>query len=232
MIRLALLTFFCTTSVWAHQQPYGPLTFDMPDSWSCHNDEHNLVCLEQKDTPDTSALVVSYKDAGPEDNFDIYKSQLSQPRLLKDGDLTQQSEVRAVREIELGSRKWIEAVHYGSEISEYFTHYFVTKADPYAVLISISVHKSAYPTDLAKLKPLLDSIRITVPDRTQIAAPAVAPPPVPQVAGIESNDDSVHPAVNNKKYVTIGGYRMTRSMALLAVIFIFVVLLLGYAILA
>ncbi len=215
---------------WAHTQTYGPLTFELPDSWSCHSDEHNLVCLEQKDGPETSAMVVSYKDSGPDDKLDIYKNQLGQPRLLKDGEVSQPSEVRAIREIDLNGRKWVEAVHYASEIADYYTHYFVTNADPYAILLSISVHKSAYPTDLAKLKSTLDSIKITTPI-VAASAPAVAPPPVPDVPGIDTGDQVKAQPVN-KKYIVIGGYKMTKSMAMLGVIFIFVVLLLGYAILA
>ncbi len=196
------------------------------------DDHSSLVCQDQKEGPETSAMVVNYKDMGPDDKLDIYKNQLAQPRMLKDGEITQPSEVRSVREIELNGVKWVEGVHLSSEITDYYTHYFVTAVDPYAFLISISVHKTAYPTDFAKLKPTLDSIRILTPPKT----PAIVgqAPTVATSAGPEpiSTDDLLIKPRDDKKYFTIGGYRILKPYALLGIIFVLVVLLLGYAILA
>jgi hypothetical protein len=214
----------------ATPQNFGPITINIPDGWSCKPDDHNYVCLEQKEGPESTAVVVSYKDKGPDDKLDIYKSQLGQPRVLKDGEVNQLSEVREVREIELNGIKWIEGIHLGSEITDYYTHYFVTTVDPYAVLISISVHKSAYPADFAKLKPMIDSFVVTAPKALPPAAfaPTNSPPPALDSA-INLEDEKPK---TNQKFITIGGYKIPRGFALIGGIFVLVVLLLGYAILA
>lgn len=232
---IANLILFSTLT-WAHTQTYGPLNFDLPEGWLCRIQDSNMACLDQKEGPETAAMVLSYKEMGPEDKLDIYKNQLSQPRMLKDGENVQPSEVRSVREIDLNGIKWVEGVHYSSEITDYYTHYFVTAVEPYAFLISISVHKSAYPTDLAKLKPTLDSIHITVPAKGAAPTAAAPAPSEPVAAPLPPEppnvDDLILKPKDNKKYFVIGQYKIPRPYAFLAIIFILVVLLLGYAILA
>jgi len=234
-LKFCIVTgFFAQLLFWvslasAAPQTFGPITVNLPDGWSCKPDEKNFVCLEQKEGPETSAVVISFKDKGPDDKLEIYKNQLAQPRVLKDGEVNQLSEVREVREIELNGVKWIEGIHLGSEITDYYTHYFVTAIDPYAILISISVHKSVYPADFAKLKPMIDSFVITVPKTapTAGAAPGAA---LPQAMGAGANvDESKKPA---PKYFTIAGMHVPRGLAFIGGILIVVIALLAYAILA
>ena len=62
----------------------------------------------------------------------------------------------------------------------------------------------------------------------------VSPPAATTSAGPEpiSADDLLIKPRDDKKYFTIGGYRILKPYALLGIIFVLVVLLLGYAILA
>jgi hypothetical protein len=231
LLLLAQLLTVASSAV-AQPQSYGPLNFDLPPGWLCRINDGAMACLDQKEGPETAAMIINYKDIGPDDKLDIYRNQLSQPRILKDGEISAPSEVRAVREIELNGVKWVEGAHLSSEINDYYTHYFVTAVAPYAYMVAISVHKSAYPTDFAKLKPTLDSLKITSTAPTSATAPANFQPSAPSNDMQVIADETDEPVKDHRKYFTIGGHKILRSYALLGIIFVLVVMLLGYALLS
>jgi len=225
VVFLLLLAGFLASGLRANADTYGPVTFTLPQGWTCTNDNTSYVCLDHSQTKDnTSAIVVSFKNKSPEDSLLFYTNQLKQPRVLKDGEVTTPSEVKLVHELELNGLKWIEGVHLNSELKGYYTHYFITVVDPYAVLITVNVHESEYQHDMAALKPTIDSFRVTPPKvETPAATPgAVAPSPEPVLEAAKVKP--VRPTFH------ILGMNIPKVLVYLAAGLILVIILLGYAI--
>jgi disulfide bond formation protein DsbB len=132
-----------------------------------------------------------------------------------------------VHEIDLNGVKWVEGVHYNSELKGFFTHYFITVVDPYAVLVTISVHESAYPAAMAKLKPTIDSIKVNAPQPTN--GPKTKSQSPPAETPVADSDTDVVPK-RGRATIRILGLNIPRPLAFVAIGFLAVLILLLYAI--
>jgi len=161
----------------ARAENYGPLNFMLPPGWQCTIEKSSDVCIDKSTSKPNGVLVVTYKNRSPEDTLVYYQNQLSAPRQLKTDEVVTQSQVKLIRQITLNGQQWIEAVHHNSEIMGYYTHYLVTVADPYAVLVSITVNDQQYAGMMSTLSATINSMKVTAQQtQAQNAAPQIATP--------------------------------------------------------
>lgn len=203
---------------------FGPMQFKLPDGWNCQTEGQNFICIDPSPASlHNSALVVSFKRRSGEDSLNVYKDQLSRPRTLTVDELTTPSQPKKVRELKINGVQWVEGIHLGSEIQEYFTHYFATVAGNFAVLVSISIHQSSYDQGLPAFQPTIDSFTLTVPQTAQDLSGAVSSniPPAMSPASRKS-----------VKRFEILGYKIPRTYVYLGGAFIAVLALLGYALIS
>ena len=70
------------------------------------------------------------------------------------------SKVIEVRKHTLQNQLWVEALHYQSEIENYYTHYAITLHQSTALLISLSNHKQALKTRQPLWNQIISSLKL------------------------------------------------------------------------
>jgi hypothetical protein len=156
---ITLLFLFLPFFAWADAMDFGPVSFNTPTGWKCQVDGQSMICLDESATSKkNAALVVTYKNKSGEDSLAVYKDQLARPRILQQGEVAAPSQPKGVREMNINGQTWIEGIHYASEMSNYYTHYYATTAFDRAVLVSVSIEDSAHADMLKVLQPTVDSL--------------------------------------------------------------------------
>lgn len=143
------------------RQSFGPLQFQVPNDWSCQTDADNYICLSPGDevTP-ASALVVSYKLKSAQDSLEIYQDQLNRPRQIQNNEVLLNSVPKGVRRLTLGQHVWVEGIQLGSEVQNYYTHYYATTTSANAILASISIPERKYEAQKALINKIVQSFQI------------------------------------------------------------------------
>lgn len=242
---ISFLLFF-SQNVLADIQSIGPVSLNLPSGWRCQNQDQNYICLDESPySTKNAAIVISFKNRSPEDAIPVYRDQLTRPRNLYQGDLAIPSQPKGVTEKQINNVLWVEGIHLGSEVPDYYTHYYATVAGQHALLISVSIEKSAYQDLLSTVvQPIVNSIKVNVPQTANninstgaggsgsaraggvawSSASAAAGKNQQIAAGYQSQKNLV-----GKNRITIFGYTLPKKYVYLGVVFIFVVGLLGYA---
>lgn len=159
----ALAAYLFVSQASAELQSFGPVNFALPVGWGCQIKENNLICLDNSPTSEkNAAIVLNYKYKTAEDVLAVYRDQLARPRTLYDGEIAKPSVPQGVRDVMLNNITWVEGIHLGSEMPDYYTLYYVTVVEPYAILLSISVEKSSYQSKLSFIKNTISSIKVNV----------------------------------------------------------------------
>ncbi len=209
---VALIFAFFLLGGTAHAETYGPLTFSLPTGWQCTIQKSSDVCLDKNASKPNGVLVVTFKNRTPEDTLVYYQNQLSAPRPLKTGEVITPSQVKLIRQITLNGQQWIEAVHHNSEILGYYTHYLVTVADPYAVLVSITVSDQDYAELMTNLGPTINSMKVAV---QQPATAQNSPPQTVSAPQAPVQDVTPAPARHKSKMLLYLGVGLAVALFLL-----------------
>ena len=139
------------------------ITFELPETWACEQAGNEWICTPLDGVKARDAMIVlSAKEAGPEDSFEAYQSYLSKPRILQNNkNIPQPSKIISVQARDINSQRWIQGLHLSSEIPDFYSLYLATVKQGLAVLVSISAEKgkqAQYSPDFGKL---IQSIRLT-----------------------------------------------------------------------
>lgn len=163
LILFILSQFLFQDYTYAELQSFGPVSFNLPIGWGCQTKENNLICLDNSPvSKKNSAIVLNYKYRTAEDSLAVYRDQLSRPRTLYDGEIAKPSIPQGIRDLNINGITWIEGIHLGSEMTDYYTLYYVTVVDPFAILMSLSIEKSTYKERINVLKDSIYSLKINV----------------------------------------------------------------------
>ena len=159
------------------------LKFDLPKSWMCEHKPPNWVCSPQSSKDQTEAIVVvSAKQAGPEDNLGNYLKHLGQPKMLaiKEAKAAPQpSKVIHAKQRLLGPQKWVEGLHLGSEVRNFYTLYLATKSQNLSILVSLSADKAKarkYNNVFARVVKSIRVKRLKMESRRVVGQQGVAAP--------------------------------------------------------
>ncbi|MCB0411933.1 MAG: hypothetical protein KDD22_05365 [Bdellovibrionales bacterium] len=167
------------------------LSFELPNTWGCEREDTEYICTPLDGVESRSAMIIiSAKEVGPEDNLQAYQTYLSKPKSLEmTGGVPQPSKVLKAEQRDINSQRWVEALHFGSEIDNFFTLYLATVKQGLAVLVSLSAEKTKsdrYNQDFSKV---VQSIRLTPSNELLSAIEQRNQPQVTPQIGIPSNVD-------------------------------------------
>ncbi len=207
---------------------FGPLQFQAPNTWTCQTDAENYICLSPTvDNSSASAIVVSYKLKSTQDNLDIYQDQLGRPRPLQNNEVQSMSVPKGVRRIQLNSLTWIEGIQLGSEVQNYYTHYYATTTNVNAILASISIPEQNYAAEKPTIQSIISTFKIKENTNYTTGAGSVALP------GSVGGGGQKYAATQsqNSKTIVIMGKRWPKMYLLLGLGLIVTLALLAYAIL-
>ena len=172
----AALFLVLILSLAAHAETFrnAYVQFELPSSWKCAAEGTEWVCSSQnKNDAKESIIVLTAKEAGPQDTFEIYEGYLKKPKpvpgaggkvensILKNGPLLRK----------INDQQWVDALHMGSEIPGYYTRYLATVKDKLAILVTLSAHQKAYSKYSNDYFRAVESLRV-------IASKDILAPPV------------------------------------------------------
>lgn len=150
-MKYSLLTFlaFILLSFTAHAKVFrnAYIAFEMPETWKCNLEQTEWVCRsEQTKEAKEAIIILTAKEVGPTDTFPLYEAHLNSPISvnLKGGGSASSKIVYKSKKVQINDQPWIDSLHLGSEVPNYFTRYLATIKDKIAILVTFSAHKQYY----------------------------------------------------------------------------------------
>lgn len=123
------------------------LAFELPDHWICNLEKTEWVCRSGDARESREALIIlTAKEAGPSDSFQIYESHLSNPIKTKSkySAVDTSKMIYKSKNTQINQHTWVDGLHLGSEINNYYTRYLATIKDSVSILVTFSAHKDHY----------------------------------------------------------------------------------------
>ena len=155
-LALALAIFFLSISSQAKVIETSYLTTQVPEDWNCRLTNNYWVCQSSTKGYDTRVVAsFSAKQALPEENLENFLGHLKYPKSItsKIGRPVV-SKVISAKKVDVNRVTWIEAIHFESEVPNYYTHYMVTVNGGVSILLQFSAHKDVFET----MKPYFTSV--------------------------------------------------------------------------
>lgn len=138
------------------------IRFQLPERWGCNRDNSTHICHliggpKNKD----AVILVTAKQTGPSDSLSFYKEYLSVPVewKRKDNSVLKSSPVRT-KQVIIDKATWVDSLHRGGEVKEYYTRYFATRKKDISILVTFSAHRDVYPSYSAIINNLVRSIKV------------------------------------------------------------------------
>jgi hypothetical protein len=177
-MRHFILSLFCVllahpVSAAVFRNSY--VSFELPDHWNCAPDGTEWVCRSASKSEQSEAIIVlTGKEAGPQDTMDFFMTKLRKPRTLEGrGGTKLTSTVEYTKPVKINDRTWIDSLHISSELPKFYTRYVVTaEKDDVAVLVTFSSHQSVYTKYVSDFFNAIKSIRVikgVLPSRMGLA---------------------------------------------------------------
>lgn len=122
------------------------IAFEMPETWKCNLEQTEWVCRSEQTKESKEAIIIlTAKEVGPTDTFALYESHLNSPIALSGKNGSGESKiVYKAKSVQINDQTWIDSLHLGSEVGNYFTRYLATIKDKIAILVTFSAHKQYY----------------------------------------------------------------------------------------
>jgi len=161
---IGLLAVFLSLPAQAKLFSNAYVSFELPPNWDCRRDGTEWVCISQfaNQKPKEAMIILTAKEVGPNDTLAGYTAHLKEPRTLpnKSGPPTQ-SKVFEVKQRLVNNQPWIDGLHLGSEVTDYYTRYMATTKDRIAILVTFSAHKLHYTKYSSDFIKAINSLRVT-----------------------------------------------------------------------
>lgn len=162
--------------------------FDLPERWNCNLEGTEWVCSStNKNDARESIIILTAKEAGPQDNLAAYERHLRAPKMANNASgkpIT--SQVKNVRMRKISGQDWVDALHLGSEIPGYYTRYLATTKDKLAILVTFSAHQkyfSKYANDFLRA---IESLKV-IASKDMLVPKPLPPVATGPVAGVPVN---------------------------------------------
>lgn len=219
---LLVLISLSALPVQAERFKTNALEFNLTPRWQCQLDQTEWVCLPR--TPNErgeAIIVISAKQAGPQESLASLKSHLSTPRTIPNAKgLPVQSKVLKAKDQEINQQSWIMALHLGSEVDGFYSKYLATVKGDLALMISLSADQSQFKKYDADFEQMMKGLKINLPSALQNKAPAselvgTATPMTAQPTDLSSTGDQSLLAVLTQTSTTT---KVLAAAALLLVI--------------
>lgn len=124
------------------------VAFELPDTWKCVLEHTEWVCRSESDKESKEAIIIlTAKEVGPTDSFEAYTQHLNSPQsssAKQGGSGTLSRVISPAKQVKINDHIWIDGLHMGSEVQNYYTRYLATIKDGISVLVTLSAHKNSY----------------------------------------------------------------------------------------
>ncbi|SCB28442.1 hypothetical protein GA0061099_1004156 [Bradyrhizobium yuanmingense] len=157
------LLLACITA--AHSETFrnAYISFELPSGWTCALEETEWVCSDVTESKQRTAIIIlTAKERGDTDRFDLYEDHLSTSRPLMDSNglpTGRSSSVEFVKRETIGDRVWIHGRQFESEVPSFYTDYFATVDGRIAILVTFSAHRQFFQRAFDRFFPSMVTIR-------------------------------------------------------------------------
>lgn len=174
--NILLTSFFClfgvllfTPSLQAKLFKNSYVQFELPPNWDCELEGTEWVCINKfvkKNNEKREAIIIlTAKEKGPSDSLTLYEGHLKTERnLVNAKGVKYKSEIKQVRPRKIAMQDWMDGIHMGSEVQDYYTRYLATVRGQIAVLVTFSAHKDHYAKYAQDFMKAIQSLRIIASD--------------------------------------------------------------------
>jgi len=131
------------------------LNFQLGPQWKCEKRRTENICKQAGDK--SKVIIWTAKKIGASDSLDQYFDHLKQPKTLKN-NLTSTPEYAKI--VDINGQKWVDALHWQSEVPNYFTRYLATVNEKNGVLITFSARKSEFENFNKEVQTTVDQLKL------------------------------------------------------------------------
>lgn len=146
------------------------VAFELPDTWRCELEHTEWVCRSESSKESREAIIIlTAKEVGPTDSFEAYSQHLNTVQK----NATNPAASRVVypsKQVKINDHVWIDGLHMGSEVNNYFTRYLATLKDKVAILVTYSAHKDFYAKYSPDFFKSIQSLRV-IATKNLLASP-------------------------------------------------------------
>lgn len=152
------------------------IAFEMPETWKCSLEQTEWVCRSEQNKESKEAIIIlTAKEVGPTDSFPLYETHLNSPISVNSkAGATQSKIVYKSKNVKINDQTWIDSLHLGSEVSNYFTRYLATIKDKIAILVTFSAHKQYYTKYSQDFFKAVMSLRV-IASKNLLSKPELGP---------------------------------------------------------
>jgi hypothetical protein len=135
--------------------------FQLAPGWQCRREGSETTCMPADRKPSPAVIIFAEKERGKDDTLDAYRTHLQTPQKRRESDESPESysEIKFVRERELGGRVWVESLHVGSELKNWETYYLATVTSYAGILVTLSSHQDYSARYIAELSDMIRTLR-------------------------------------------------------------------------
>lgn len=160
---IAFIVLFCAVS---HGKQFSNsyVSFQLPPNWNCKVAGTEWVCKSSNNEQAKQAIIIlTAKEVGPNDNFAYYNQYLKAPKNPKhrDGTVGTSSKVQHLKTVQINNHSWVDGLHLGSLLPNFYTRYLVTIKEKIAVLVTFSAKKEFYTLYSRHFFEAINSLRVT-----------------------------------------------------------------------
>ncbi len=151
MLHLLIVVFniFSVSTAEAKTFTNAYISFNMPDTWNCSLEQTEWVCRSTRTEENKEAIIIlTAKEVGPTDSYQNYRGHLNSPiqAQARIGQASTSQIIYAAKDLKINNQDWLDGLHLGSEVPNYYTRYLATiKDNKIAILVTFSAHKNFYP---------------------------------------------------------------------------------------
>ncbi|MBY0313922.1 MAG: hypothetical protein K2Q26_00250 [Bdellovibrionales bacterium] len=145
------------------------VSFQLPPNWSCKVAGTEWVCRSSVGEDAKQAIIVlTAKEVGPNDNFAYYNQYLKSSKTPKnrDGTVATQSKIMHLKTVQIANHPWVDGLHLGSLLPNFYSRYLVTIKDKIAVLVTFNAKKEFYTKYSKHFFDAINSLRVTATSGT------------------------------------------------------------------
>ena len=160
IILAALLTFAPDASAKTFSNQF--VEFQLPAKWECQLDGTEWVCQsidEEKKRDAIIVLAAKIRKPGM-DELEAYREHLKKKQVYQSlSGESVESTPRYVKDQEVSSQTWVDALHLQSEIPDFYTRYLATVVQDLGVLVTFSVRKDKYAEYAPDIDAMVKSLK-------------------------------------------------------------------------
>lgn len=174
-----LASVFILLSFSAHAKVFrnAYISFEMPETWKCNLEQTEWVCRSEQTKESKEAIIIlTAKEVGPTDTFPLYEAHLNSPISvnLRGGGSSVSKIVYKTKSVQINDQAWVDSLHLGAEVPNYFTRYLATIKDKIAILVTFSAHKQYYTKYSQDFFKAVMSLRV-IASKNLLARPDLGP---------------------------------------------------------